>query len=153
MTANAPERVDGPLRVNHLLTIPAGELRWRFSRSSGPGGQGVNTTDSRVELSWSPGRSSAVAALGERLQLRLAARLAPELVGDSMVIAASEYRAQLRNREAARGRLASIVRSALAPPPPTRRATRRTRGSNERRLGGKKARAVIKANRSRPTGD
>ena len=153
MSATPPERVDGPVRVNHLLTIPAGELGWRFSRSSGPGGQGVNTTDSRVELSWSPGSSSAVAALSGRLRLRLAARLAPELVGDSIVVAASEHRAQLRNREAARGRLAAIVRSGLAAPPPTRRATRRTRGSNERRLGGKKARAVIKANRSRPTGD
>lgn len=147
------DRVDGPLRVNAALIIPAAELQWQFSRSSGPGGQGVNTSDSRVELRWSPAGSPTVSALSEHLQLRLSDRLGSELVGGAVVIAASEYRAQIRNRAAARGRLAAILRAALAPPPPQRRATRRTRGSNERRLGGKKARAVIKANRGRPTGD
>lgn len=153
MTFSPPERVDGPLRVNPTVTIPAGELRWRFSRSSGPGGQGVNTSDSRVELSWSPGSSPTVAALSDRLSLRLESRLAPRLVGGDLVIAASEYRAQLRNREAARARLAAILREALASPPPSRRATRRTRGSNERRLRDKKSRAVTKATRGRPTSD
>ena len=150
-----PDRagIDAPLRVNDVLTVPAGELRWRFSRSSGPGGQGVNTSDSRVELSWDPSASGAVGALSEHLQLRLADRLASDLTNGSVVIAASEYRAQLRNREAARLRLARILRAALAPPPPSRRATRRTRGSNERRLSGKKARAQVKANRGRPRGD
>jgi ribosome-associated protein len=141
------------LRVNDLLTIPAGELRWRFSRSSGPGGQGVNTADSRVELSWTPFTSAAVATLSEHLQLRLADRLAPQLVNGSIVIAASEYRAQLRNREAARARLSRIIRTALAPPAAARRPTRRTRGSNERRLNAKKARATTKANRGRPVRD
>ena len=153
VTEPGVERVDGPLRVNRQLTIPAGELRWRFSRSSGPGGQGVNTADSRAELSWSPSGSAAAGALSEHLQLRLADRLASELVNGSIVIAASEYRAQLRNREAARNRLAAILRAALAPPPPPRRPTRRTRGSNERRLGGKKARSLLKASRSRPAGE
>ena len=147
------DRVEGPLRVNEVLTIPARELSWRFSRSSGPGGQGVNTADSRAELSWNPSTSDSVAALNEHLRLRLHDRLAAELTGGAIVIAASEYRAQLRNRAAARSRLASTVRAALAPPSPKRRPTRRSRGSNERRLGGKKARAVVKANRSRPTGD
>lgn len=146
----SPERVDRPLRINPTVTIPASELRWRFSRSSGPGGQGVNTTDSRVELSWSPSNSPTVAALNERLRLRLEQRLARRLVGGDLVIAASEYRAQLRNREAARTRLSGILREALAPPPPSRRATRRTRGSNERRLRDKKSRATTKSTRSRP---
>ncbi len=144
------DRVDGPLRVSDTLSIPPGELMWRFSRSSGPGGQGVNTADSRVELSWNPSTSAAVSALSDHLQTRLFDRLAPALVGGSVVIAASEYRAQLRNREAARRRLSQLLKSALAPPPPRRRPTKRTRGSNERRLDDKKARAVIKANRSRP---
>lgn len=147
------ERVDGPLRVNDLLTIPAGELSWRFSRSSGPGGQGVNTADSRVELSWTPAGSAAAAALNEHLLLRLNDRLAERLTDGSVVVAASEYRAQLRNRAAARRRLAQILRSALAPPAPRRRPTKPTRGSNERRLNTKKARATIKASRGRPTGD
>ena len=153
MTSSIPERVDGPLRVNPTVTIPAGELRWRFSRSSGPGGQGVNTTDSRVELSWSPGSSLTVGALNERLRLRLQHRLAHRLVGGDVVVSASEYRAQLRNREAARARLAQILREALAPPPPSRRATRRTRGSVERRLRDKRSRAITKSTRGRPTPD
>lgn len=142
--------VDAPLRVTDALSIPAGELSWRFSRSSGPGGQGVNTADSRVELSWTPSTSSVVSALSDHLRARLFERLAPELVNGVVVIAASEYRAQLRNREAARRRLAHLLREALAPPPPRRRATKPTRGSIERRLRGKKARSAIKAGRGRP---
>lgn len=149
----ASERVDGPLRVNDVLTLPAGELSWRFSRSSGPGGQGVNTADSRVELSWSPATSNAVTSLNEHLRRRLSDRLAPQLTGGAIVIAASEYRAQLRNREAARRRLALILRVALAPPAPRRRPTKPTRGSNERRLRGKKARSRTKADRRQPSAD
>lgn len=152
MTAPAgADRVDGPLRVTDTFTIAAGELSWRFSRSSGPGGQGVNTTDSRVELTWTPASSTSLAALGEHLQDRLRERLAGDLVNGSVVIAASEYRAQLRNRDAARRRLAQLLREALAPPARRRRATRPTRGSVERRLQGKNRRSQIKAGRSRPT--
>lgn len=146
-------RVDGPLRVNDALTLPADELRWRFSRSSGPGGQGVNTADSRAELTWSIAESRAVAALNEQLRQRLADRLGPRLVGGEISVAASEYRAQLRNREAARRRLAALLRAALAPPAPRRRATRPSRGSVERRLQQKRARSAIKAGRARPPGD
>jgi len=144
------DRLDAPLRVSDVLSIPPQELSWRFSRSSGPGGQGVNTTDSRVELSWDPASSAAVSGLSESLRARLLDRLAPMLGAGPLVIAASEYRAQLRNREAARRRLARILQSALAPPPTRRRPTRPTRGANERRLGRKKARSVVKANRARP---
>lgn len=148
----ATSGVDSPLLVSAALSIPAAELEWRFSRSSGPGGQGVNTADSRVELSWSPAVSAAVGALSERLRARLLDRLGPGLVNGSIVIAASEHRAQLRNRQAARRRLAELLRAALAPPPPRRRATKPTRGSIERRIAGKKARAAIKATRARPDG-
>ncbi len=142
--------LEAPLHVSDALLVPAEELGWRFSRSSGPGGQGVNTTDSRVELRWVPGDSAAVARLSEHLRARLLGRLAPDLVAGAVVVTASEYRAQLRNREAARRRLAQLLREALAPPPPRRRATRPTRGSVERRLSAKKQRARTKADRSRP---
>ena len=138
---------EGPLVVAAGFVIEADELRWRFSRASGPGGQGVNTTDSRVELAWFPERSAALARLNPVLQERLQARLADSLVSGAVVVVASEHRAQLRNREAARQRLAARLRQALAPPPPRRRATRPTRGSVERRLRGKRVRSGIKSAR------
>jgi len=132
------------VRVSDRLTIPAAELAWRFSRSSGPGGQGVNTTDSRVELSWDLAGSELLpAALRERALERLGARL----VNGVLTISASEHRSQLRNREAAAARLASLVASAIAPPPRARRATRPSRGSVERRIGEKKRRGQIKRGR------
>lgn len=148
-----PRSAYGPLVVGDALVLGAEELRWRFSRSSGPGGQGVNTADSRVELTWEPGTSAAVAALPEPLRERLLRRLAPVLVNGAVVVVASEQRAQLRNREQARVRLAAQLRAALAPPPRSRRPTRPTRGSVERRLGAKAARAGVKAQRRRPSGD
>jgi len=146
------DRVDGPLRVTDAWAVPAAELAWRFSRASGPGGQGVNTTDSRAELSWSPEDSPTFEQLPEPLRLRLRDRLAPRLVHGAVVVVASEYRAQLRNREAARRRLAQILREALAPPPRRRAATKPTRGSIERRLQAKKVRSRTLANR-RSTSD
>ena len=134
-------RVDGPLRVTASVSIPADELSWRFSRSGGPGGQGVNTTDSRVELSWDLAASSALPpSLRDRALLRLGRRLNRGV----LTITASEYRSQLRNREAARARLASIVREAIAPPAPARRATRPTLSSRQRRLEDKRRRGDLK---------
>jgi len=128
------------------LVIPAVELVERFSRASGPGGQGVNTTDSRVELVYEPGTS---AALNTSQRERARAALGPRLVGGRITVVASEYRSQLRNRAAARERLSALLREALAPPPATRRATRPTRGSQQRRLDGKKRRADVKSGRGR----
>jgi ribosome-associated protein len=130
------------------VEIPAGELAWRFSRSSGPGGQSVNTSDSRVELSFDVRRS---AALPDGLRERMLARLSHRLVDGVLTVAASEYRSQHRNREAARARLADLLTEASAPPARPRRATRPTRGSQERRLAGKKRRGETKALRRRPT--
>jgi ribosome-associated protein len=144
-----PRSAYGPLRVTDALVLGVEELRWRFSRSSGPGGQGVNTADSRVELAWEPAASPAVAALPEALRDRLLQRLAPVLVNGAVVVAAAEHRAQLRNREEARSRLAAQLRAALTPPPRPRRPTRRTRGSVERRLSAKAVRAGVKAGRRR----
>jgi ribosome-associated protein len=146
-------RVDGPLEVTAAFRLEPEELRWRFSRSSGPGGQGVNTTDSRVELSWEPATSASLARLSPALQERLRDRLAGALVQGAVVVVASEYRAQLRNRAAARERLASRLREALAPPPARRRPSRPSRGSVERRLQAKKVRSKIKSGRGRGAAD
>jgi ribosome-associated protein len=132
------------LVVTAALTIPDSELSERFSRSSGPGGQGVNTADSRVELSFDVAGSPSVPAY---LQERMLSRLGPRLVDGVLTIAASEQRNQLANRRAARERLASVLRDAAAPPPPPRRPTRPTRGSKERRIANKKRRGEIKRGR------
>ena len=121
--------------------VPAAELSERFSRSSGPGGQGVNTTDSRVELSLDLTRPAAVP---DRLRSRVLDRLAGRLVDGVLTVTASEHRAQLDNRRAARDRLAEVLRRAAAPPPRKRRSTRPTRGSQERRLAEKKRRGETK---------
>ncbi|MEV4737762.1 MULTISPECIES: alternative ribosome rescue aminoacyl-tRNA hydrolase ArfB [unclassified Microbacterium] len=135
------------LRVSGALTIPEAELSWRFSRSSGPGGQGVNTADSRVELVWDAGRSTVLSPVQRE---RLLDRLASRLVDGVLTIAASEHRAQLRNRDAARERLAALVAAALRPPAPPRRATKPSRGSKERRLTAKHRRTDVKQLRQRP---
>jgi len=139
----------GPLRVTRSVIVPQGELRWRFSRSSGPGGQSVNTADSRVELSLD---IATTTALGPILRARALERLASRLVDGVVTVTASEHRSQLRNREAALERLAVTLRAAVAPPAPPRRPTRATRGSVERRLADKKRRARTKKLR-RPDDD
>jgi ribosome-associated protein len=130
------------------VEVPDQELQWRFSRSGGPGGQSVNTADSRVELSLDVGRSPSIP---DRLRERLLARLGHRLVGGVLTVTASEYRSQHRNRQAARARLAELLTEASAPPPPRRRPTRPTRGSTQRRLDSKARRGRIKAMRRRPT--
>jgi ribosome-associated protein len=132
--------------VTRTLVLPASELRERFSRSGGPGGQGVNTADSRVELSFDLAASPSIP---DHLKQRMLDRLAGRLVDGVITIAASEHRAQLQNRAAARERLAVILREAAAPPPPVRRATKPTRGSQERRIASKKRRADTKRGRGR----
>ena len=138
----------GPLRVNARLVLPEAELSWRFSRSSGPGGQSVNTTDSRAELSYDVARSPS---LPEHLRERVLTALAGRLVDGVLTVAASEQRSQLQNREAAEQRLAELLRAAVAPPPAPRRATKPTRGSKERRLQVKRQRSELKrGRRARP---
>ncbi|MGL5929427.1 MAG: alternative ribosome rescue aminoacyl-tRNA hydrolase ArfB [Dermatophilaceae bacterium] len=133
------------------MTVPAGDLVERFSRSSGSGGQGVNTADSRVELELDIVTSGGFTDTQRR---RVLGALASRLVGGRLlVVAASEHRQQRRNRVAARERMAALLRNAMAPPSPPRRATRPTRGSTERRLIAKKQRGETKAGRSRPASD
>ena len=144
----APLRPTADLRLTSALVIGAAELTWRFSRSSGPGGQNVNTTDSRVELVFDLAASEA---LPPALQARALQRLEGKLVEGCVVIAASEHRSQWQNRVAAQRRLVELLLEAIKPPPPPRRATRPTRGSVQRRLAAKKQRGAIKGQRgSRP---
>ena len=140
----APDGAAGDLPVTGSLAVPATALHWRFSRSSGPGGQGVNTADSRVELSVAP---LELPGLSDAQRQRLAGRLRDRLVDGVLTIAASEHRQQLRNRQAARERLATVLRAALAPPPAARRRTKPTRGSQERRIAAKKQRGELKKQR------
>ncbi|MGH3278996.1 MAG: alternative ribosome rescue aminoacyl-tRNA hydrolase ArfB [Trebonia sp.] len=132
------------LRVNSWLVIPAGELRVRFSRSSGPGGQSVNTTDSRVELSFDIARSPS---LPQREKTRALARLGTRLADGVVTVAAETERSQLMNREAARARLAALLREAVAPPPPPRVPTKPSKRARERRLTDKRRRATTKRDR------
>jgi ribosome-associated protein len=122
-------------------TIPPDELSWRFSRSSGPGGQSVNTADSRVELSYDLAASEALPPV---LKDRAIRALASRLVGGVLTVTASENRSQLRNREAAAARLSALLTEASAPPRRPRRPTRPSRGAVERRLAAKQRRAQIK---------
>jgi len=127
------------LRVTDRLVIAGAELRERFSRSSGPGGQGVNTTDSRVELTFD------LQQLPEPLRGRALERLGRE----SVTVTASEHRAQLANRQAARTRLAALLREAVAPPGPSRKPTKPSRAARERRLEEKRRRSLTKQARRR----
>ncbi len=138
---NGGYRATGPLRVSRSIVVPERELRWRFSRSSGPGGQSVNTADSRVELRLD---LTTTTALGPIQRARALHRLEGRLVDGVLSVTASEERSQLQNREAARARLAAILAEAVAPPPPKRRRTRPTRAAVERRLQDKRRRAQTK---------
>lgn len=131
----------GPLHVTGSVVIAEAELGWRFSRSSGPGGQGVNTSDTRVELSFDVAKSPS---LTETQRERALMRLAGRLVDGVLTVSASEHRSQLRNREAAEQRLAELLARAIAAPPRPRRPTRPSRGSVERRIAAKRHRSQTK---------
>jgi ribosome-associated protein len=132
--------VVSPINVRGAVIRPE-ELSWRFSRSAGPGGQSVNTTDSRVEVSYDVASSSA---LGPVLRERALRALAGRLVNGVITVSASEYRSQLRNRETALRRLAGLLTAATAPPPAARRPSRPSRSAIERRLADKHRRSRLK---------
>ena len=136
--------MEAGLRIGRALVVPERELSERFSRSSGPGGQGVNTADSRVELSFDIAGSPS---LPETTRARMLARLEGRLVDGVITVAASEHRAQLANRRAARDRLATLLTEAAAPPPRKRRPTKPSRAAIQRRLDAKKRRGQTKRSR------
>src|SRR6185437_3236085 len=137
--------MSGPYVIRGSVSLPEAELVWRFSRSSGPGGQHVNTSDSRVELRFDLARTEALPPVWKERALE---RLAGRLVDGVVSVRASEHRSQWRNRETAAVRLASLLAEATAPPPKPRRPTRIPRGINERRLREKKQRSDVKRGRT-----
>ena len=137
------------LVVNDRLIIPSRDLRWRFSRSSGPGGQGVNTTDSRVELVLD---IAGCSCLGPFRRARLLEHFQTRLVEGCLRVVVAEERSQWQNRQKALHRMADLLRQGLQPPPPSRKSTRPGRGAVRRRLEAKKKRGDLKRQRSnRPT--
>jgi ribosome-associated protein len=139
--------MDGPVTLRGGIVVPDDELEWRFSRSSGPGGQSVNTADSRAELRWDV---AATTALPEDLRARAVERLGGRLTRGVLVIAASEHRSQLRNRQAALARLVALLDDALAPPAAPRRPTRASRASRLRRAETERRRRAVKQMRRPP---
>lgn len=137
--------MSGPHVIRGSVSLPEAELMWRFSRSSGPGGQHVNTSDSKVELSFDLAKTEALPAVWKQRALE---RLAGRLVDGVVTVRSSEHRSQWRNREAAAVRLAALLAEATAPPPKPRKPTRIPRGINERRLREKKQRSDTKRGRS-----
>ena len=133
--------MDEPLRVTPRLVIPPGELVERFSKSGGPGGQHVNTSDTRVELSYDVARAASLPPL---LRTRALERLAGKLVDGLLTVSASDRRSQRQNRDLARERLVDALREAVAPPPRPRRPTRPRKGAVQARLDDKKRRGEVK---------
>lgn len=129
------------------LVIVAADLTERFAKSSGPGGQGVNTTDSKVQLSVDIATCSS---LSDAQRRRVLHNHEHRLDGTVLTVTASTQRLQVRNRAEARERMAALLREALAPPPPPRRRTKPTRSSVRRRLEAKKRRSELKSTRRQP---
>lgn len=133
--------MDG-IKVSGSVTIPENELQLKFSRSGGPGGQNVNTRDTKVEVIFDVTTSPS---LGPRQRERALKNLGGRIDGDGRLhIVASDARTQAANREMAVTRLRSIMTDALRPDPAPRRPTKPSRGSQERRLAAKKARGQLK---------
>ncbi|CAL9448594.1 Peptidyl-tRNA hydrolase ArfB [Streptomyces sp. enrichment culture] len=140
--------MSGPYVIRGAVLLPEAELRWRFSRSSGPGGQHVNTTDSQVELSFDLAATESLPPVWKERALRELAARGRLTGGRLVVVRASEHRSQWRNRQTAALRMAGLLAEVTAPPRAPRRATRIPKGINERRLREKKQRGGVKRGRS-----
>ena len=143
----AAGRPIGDLHVSAAVVIPAAELQWRFSRSSGPGGQNVNKVETAVELGFD---LEGTGAIGPFQKQRLLERLASRCVAGCLRVAVSEHRSQYQNRQLALQRLGDLLREALKPPPKLRKPTKPTRGAVKRRVDAKKQKSQVKQARQRP---
>ena len=141
--------MSGPYLIRGSVSLPEAELIWRFSRSSGPGGQHVNTSDTQVELRFDLARTEALPPVWKQRALE---RLAGRLVDGVLTVRASEHRSQWRNRETAAVRLASLLAEATAPPPKPRRATRIPRGDQRTPAAGEEAARARPSGRPAATG-
>jgi ribosome-associated protein len=142
--------VDDAVQITESLSIPPSELTYRATRSGGPGGQHVNTSSTRIELTWN---AAASPSLSDEQRALVLERLAGRMDGEGVLrVAASEYRSQLRNRQAATERFAQLLARALHVERP-RRATRPSRAVREARLQAKRLHSARKRERSRPVSD
>ncbi len=132
------------LIINSKLEIPANEIQWRFSRSSGSGGQNVNKTDSRVEIMFDVIESKALTPYQKH---RIRSNDETKLVNGCICIAVQDKRTQYQNRQLALNRLSAILREILKPLPKKRRETIPTRSSQRKRVDSKKKRGELKRNR------
>ena len=132
------------LKINSKLEIPVNEIKWRFSRSSGAGGQNVNKTDSRVEIVFNVSKSKTLSPYHKH---RISIQDEVKLNNGCICIAVQDKRTQYQNRQLALSRLASTLRELLKPPPKNRRETMPTRSSHRKRVDSKKKRGELKRNR------
>lgn len=135
------------LRIDRRHVIPGSELEERAAKASGPGGQGVNTTDSAIELRW---RFADSVALTDAEKDRVRDNLGTRVTDDGVfILRAAEHRSQHRNRSAARERLAQMIATAIVPPK-RRKSTRPSRAAKRRRLEAKRHRGEVKRLRKPP---
>ena len=134
------------LIITPRLVIPSSELKWRFSRSSGPGGQKVNKTDSRVEIIFNIEESKV---LNDYQKIIIMKNLKNKLVNKAICIAVQDQRNQLLNRKLAIVRISSLIRNSLKNTSKVRKATKPSKASQKRRLDSKKKRGELKKNRQR----
>ena len=136
------------LIVNPVLVIPSNELHWRFSRSSGSGGQNINKTDTRVNLSFNIEKSKALTSYQKH---QITKQLSDQIVNATITVISQEHRTQYKNRKLALMRLGILLEKALEPPPKARKTTKPTKSSQKRRVNSKKKHGEKKQSRGRKT--
>ena len=132
------------LIISPGLVIPSNELHWRFSRSSGSGGQNINKTDTKVNLSFNIENSKALTSYQKH---QVTKQLNHQIVNSTIKVVTQEHRTQYKNRRLALIRLGILLRKSLKPPPKARKATKPTKSSQRRRLESKKKQGEKKQNR------
>jgi len=136
------------LIVNPVLVIPSSELHWRFSRSSGSGGQNINKTDTRVNLSFDIEKSKALTSYQKH---QITKQLRDQIVNSTITVISQEHRTQYKNRTLALMKLGILLEKALEPPPKARKATKPTKSSQRRRVNSKKKHGKKKLGRGKKT--